>query len=375
MFELASWLAPALALVLTLAGFAVTDRPDLYIQVSSVPRGVSESGYTNRVIVERLQSRLNEVRIIGHSEVPGFNAVSDYADTTVIQALATNVSLEGLLRSMQRSVGLIKVYVHGYMVQSGDRAHMHLSVERDSGEREELHLASNVTRVDELVRQMADQLMATTDPYTYCLYLYRSNILTRDFDELNVILADQLVHADDAARPFFHNLAAMRAFATGQDDEAIRHLHIAIDTSSNPTLFNFNLALIHLRRERHAEAIPLLERVISRAVRADVNQLARVTLARALLDTGRIEEAITVARQVHITPEEPREIQHEFSALARRLRERAGAELVVPPIRQPSGPSLFHTELLLSLFLVWDRTWDQRGPSSPYGARPRTTPP
>lgn len=345
---------PVLVFFIGLGGLTFADRQSVYVAGVGVPQSLLERGYTSTVIVGLLFARMNEITHEGRSELPGYDLVSDYVNAHPTQVLANQFGVDGLVRSIQQSMGMIEVYVQGHMTQTNDRLTFDVSGSQWGRESFRLRRTADIARVDALISQMADQIMARIDPYTYALYLFRTNLETWDFRALDDLIERAMIQSDPDKKPFFDNLAAIRAFATGDDQAAMNRLQRAIASAKLPAIFELNLGLIHKRRDRFDEAVLHFRRATEVAQTPHFAALAYAEWGSILAVRGQQREADEQFQKAFTLERMNYHIHREWGNVLQLRGQSAEADREFALSQRLFHDRPSYTEELLTLFTIWD---------------------
>ncbi|MBI1209179.1 MAG: hypothetical protein GC191_18045 [Azospirillum sp.] len=255
--ELSLVVAPVVALLTVLGMFTVTDRQSTYVAEIKVPQALEYRGHSSSVVIVRMFDRMSSIRRDGFSRHTGETLASDYAQTPAL-ALARAFQVIEPVRAIQKTVGLIDNYVEGNIILQENQLNFMLQSWPWDGEPFQLEENGDIDAVDKLIEVMAERLMARVDPYSMAIYLYRRNIDSWNFSELNEIIEREIENQEPDERVWFRNLRALVLVNTGHDQAAIEEWETAISEVPEFSLAYFNLGYLYARRARCTEAVRYL---------------------------------------------------------------------------------------------------------------------
>lgn len=294
---------------------AIGSQPiDVVLQHVTTPEFLEQQGYAPGTLDDILERKIAEV-VDGAASLHASRRIDVGTPETTINSFADIAGLVQPVRATQRFLGLVDYIAEVHFlsdeafegtVRLGDRV-WEFSADQDEKVLATIRIRDSDTLqvvryqemeagfedFDQLLDQVARNIVGFVDPYTLALYLYNAAILGTAAD---VTLTDAVDHLKRAMpgvpannRHWYFNLLCHISNRLDQPDLAIAYCEEALGLSPHFALAHANLGVALARLDRDADAIERYETALR--MQPDL-AIARVSLADLLVERRRYREAL-----------------------------------------------------------------------------------
>lgn len=338
--------------VLAVLGLAiVTDPQSVFIGAISVPNALSEAGYTEQVVENRLVEELLNIEADAHSRAEARRLASD-AEPSPPALLAKSFEALEFVRSVQESAGLIAISLSGEIVSKGDRLEMVLRGKDTEKHAISIQIDAPAGDIDGLIHTAALETLEVIAPYVRAAWQFKEDIEGRDFSRTIALL--DAMHEEETNRRslWLINLRGM-VLAVQQDFTgalATFRRVSDLEPSFTPSMLNQGVILAHLGR--HEEAIARFRKALEYEDPEDAPSVHAATYAewgQSLAALGFVDDALkTFAYAAKVDPRFGETYVHWADVLTAAGRADEAEEKRAMAKRH-SGRSQIYAEILAGL--------------------------
>lgn len=306
---------------------AIGSQPiDVALQHITTPEFLEQQGYASGTLDDIIERKIAEV-VDGAASLHASRRIDVGTPETTINSFADIADLVQPVRATQRFLGLVDYIAEVHFlsdeafegtVRLGDRVWEFKADEdekvlatiriRDSDTLQIVRyqeMEAEFEDFDQLLDQVARDIVGFVDPYTLALYLYNAAVLGISED---ITLADAIDHLKTAMplvpannRHWYFNLLCHISIEVNEPDLAIEYCRESVRLSPRFALAHANWAVALARLDHDADAIEHYETALR--MQPDL-AIARVYLADLLLERRRYREALAhLDRAQAVAPE------------------------------------------------------------------------
>lgn len=344
-----------------IAGDAIVSGDTVYLDmsVSSELKSAGVDDVTAETLFEYHVARMTR-----HPTIISAPRVRSSRQQTLIEAIGTYLKVEPIRVAAQKAIGMTPIELH-VSLQSRDKQARLVVAGYDHRKRPLLiDVEKPIAAYLDLIEEGAGRFVRAVGPYDYAMHL----IIDRADDAaaqrlLREVIDEQrdpalgAVSTDELA--LFENLAGIVALIAGEPETAERAFVRASVLAPKLHRDEANLAFLHVRQGRHAEAVAVVNGVLAqRGVHPDVMAAALVTRGIALWRLGMVKEAAADFRNAVRSDAHGVTAYHYWSMMeAKRGNAAEAARLTA--LRDAKASSFVPQPELAAHFLFLPETADQ----------------
>ena len=271
---------------------AVTEQPHAEIESFSMPRLIADRGWTEAVVVDRLDQHFVELAgKASTSLAPVGLRVS--LEVSLIDKVFEALNLAPLSRLARRAIGQHVYVLTGTGFLEDDTITLRLAVTSADRPPQRIAVEGPVEELDDLLRVLAKDAFYVINPYLGLMVDYGAGLAAGGGLPARLLATTRQAAASAPAahQPFYGNLTGLLLAQGGKTEEAIETFRMVAESAPDFCAARVNAAELLLRAKRGQEAWTVLEDCERRASLPQVRAVAWSMRSAILGDRGEVVAA------------------------------------------------------------------------------------